>query len=336
MVEVLLKPINRQRGFALVLVLWILSLLTIMAGSFALSMRREATLVSGIKNTAKASALAESGMAIAQTMLKIPEANLRWRADGSIYQINTNDAFTSAGDVSGQIRIRVFSEMGKIDINKAEQKMLESVLLQSPLADDETLRTKLVAAILDWRDPDDELHLEGAEKKEYQAANLSYQPSNKPFQSIDELRLVLGMDDATFKWLAPLVTVYSGQAQVNAQQATKDVLATLPDADLALVDDYIKNRRESGIKNLPAPAPPLANVKNAPISDNDAFTIICEALMDDGASAVISAVIKAGGEQNKPFQVLKWQNPITSKESLFAEANNELVIREYAESEFNH
>jgi general secretion pathway protein K len=226
--------------------------------------------------------------------------------------------------------------MGKIDINKAEQKMLESMLLQSPLADDETQRTKLVAAILDWRDPDDVLHLDGAEKQEYKDAKLSYQPSNRPFQSIDELRLVLGMDDATFKWLIPLITVYSGQAQINAQLATKAVLATLPEADLAMVDDYIKNRRESAIRNQPIPAPPIANVKNTPASENDVFTIVCEAQMDDGASAVISAVIKASGEQNKPFQVLKWQNPITGKESLFAEANNELVIKEYAESEFNH
>ncbi|MFZ2407428.1 MAG: type II secretion system protein GspK, partial [Methylobacter sp.] len=36
---------TRSEGFALVLVLWVLSLLTIMAGSFALSMRREAAIV---------------------------------------------------------------------------------------------------------------------------------------------------------------------------------------------------------------------------------------------------------------------------------------------------
>ena len=35
----------RQKGLALVLVLWVLSLLTIMAGSFALSMRREASII---------------------------------------------------------------------------------------------------------------------------------------------------------------------------------------------------------------------------------------------------------------------------------------------------
>jgi len=326
----------RQRGFALVLVLWVLSLLTIMAGSFALSMRREATVVAGIKNSAKASSLVESGIAIAETMLLIPEQDKRWLTDGSIYQINTEDAFTGTGGIGGQIRIRMLAETGKIDINKADQKLLESLFLQSPLADDEKQQASLIGAIIDWRDKDDVVQSDGAEKNEYQDANLSYQPSNKPFQTIEELRLVLGMDDATYKWLIPLITVYSGQAQVNAQQATKEVLSLLPDVDMAMIDDYLKNRRESILNGLPMPAPPIANAKNAPLGENDVLTIVCEAQMEDGANAVISAVIKAGGGLNQPFQVLKWQHYTSNNESLFSEANNELVIKEYAESEFNH
>ncbi len=331
------EVIRRQRGFALVLVLWVLSLLTIMAGSFALSMRRETTIVAGIKNTAKAAALAESGMAIAEAMLLIPDKNQRWQADGSIYEINSPNAFIASGEVGGHIRIQLFAETGKIDLNKADQKLLGSLFGQSPLADDDKQQAKLIAAILDWRDTDDLVHTDGAEKQEYQDANLTYQPTNKPFQTLDELRLVLGMDEATFQWLQPLVTVYSGQPQVNAQQATKDVLAVLPDVDLALLDDYIRNRRDSLLNGLPLPPAPIPNAKSAPLGDNDVLTIVCEAQMDDGASTVISAVIKkADSGQSKPFQLLKWQTPTAKDGSLFAEANNELLIKEYDESEFNH
>jgi general secretion pathway protein K len=326
-----------QHGFALILVLWVLSLLTIMAGSFALSMRREATLVAGIKNTAKAAALAESGLAIAEAMLMLPDPKQRWLADGSIYQIDTPGAFTAAGDIGGHIRIQLFAETGKIDMNKAEQKLLESLFQQSPLADDEKAQARLVAAILDWRDADDVVHLEGAEKQEYKDAGLRYQPANKPFQTLDELRLVLGMEEATFKWLQPLVTVYSGQPQVNAQLATPEVLAVLPDADAGLLQDYLKNRRDSILNDLPVPTAPVANAKSAPVGDNEVLTIVCEARMDDDASAVISAIVKKGdGQGSKPFQVLKWQIPVTHNESLFAEAKNELLIKDYAESEFNH
>ena len=330
------RPMMRhQQGFALVLVLWVLSLLTIMSGSFALSMRREASIVAGIKDASKASALVESGIAIAQTMLLLPGQNDRWLADGGIYQINTVDAFTGTGGTGGKIRIRMFAETGKIDLNKANQKLLESLFKASPLADDEKQQARLVAAIMDWRDPDDNTQPEGAEKNDYQDAHLSYQPTNKPFQSLEEVRLVKGMDMATYKWLLPLVTIYSGQAQVNAQQATRDVLAVLPDADLDMVDDYIRGRTESTLKGTPLPQAPT-NTKNGPLGENEVVTVICEALMDDGASAVISTLIKAGGNAKQPFQILKWQAYTTHSGSLFAEANNDLVLKEYAEFEFNH
>ena len=76
---------TRQNGMALVLVLWVLSILIIMAGSFALSMRRESSIVSVIKNNAHAMAIAESGIALAETMLLNPDPNKVWRADGNIY-----------------------------------------------------------------------------------------------------------------------------------------------------------------------------------------------------------------------------------------------------------
>ena len=51
----------RHRGMAMVLVLWVLSLLTIMAGSFVPTIRRETAIIAGLKNNAEAMATAESG-----------------------------------------------------------------------------------------------------------------------------------------------------------------------------------------------------------------------------------------------------------------------------------
>ena len=134
----------RQKGFALVLVLWVLSLLTIMAGSFALSMRREAAIVTGSSNNAQAMAVAESGLAIAELMLMNPDQQQRWRTDGSIYQIDYADS---------KVRIRLLSETGKIDLNSADQTLLQGLMAYAPV--EEELQTKLVNAILDWRDEDD-------------------------------------------------------------------------------------------------------------------------------------------------------------------------------------
>ncbi len=336
---------TQQRGMALVLVLWVISLLTIMAGSFALSMRREASITAGIKNNAQAMAVAESGIAIAELMLLNPNLNQRWRADGSIYEIITTDA---------KVRVRLLSETGKIDINKAEQVLLEALMNTIPSTTEQ--RSKLVGAILDWRDADDLVHSDGAEKNEYKAAGLNYQPRNKPFQTLEELQLVLGMNEAVFSQIEPLITIYSEQSKVSVQQATKEVLQILPDLEASLIDTYMTARLDSAINNLPAPSFPSSlelGITNAqptligqpPTSEQtNILTLVSEAVLNDESIAIISVVIKPLASlatqsitslQN-PFQVLKWQQLTTNNRSLFVDAMSKLLVKQYAEPELNN
>ncbi len=333
---------TKSGGFALVLVLWVLSLLTIMAGSFALSMRRESAIVAGSSNNAQAMAVAESGLAIAELMLMHPDQRQRWRTDGSIYQLDY---------ANSKVRIRLLSETGKIDINNADQTVLQGLMAHAPLETE--LQAKLVSAILDWRDEDDLVHIDGAEKKEYKDADLSYQPRNKPFQSIEELQLVLGMNEQVFNWLENLVTVYSGQPQVDLTQAGKEILLVLPGMDAKLIDDYIAARRASAINGLPAPAftagagvqadtaTAIENSPDTPVNggmgQQGAITVVCEALLNDDAKATINALIKkSDGSGSSPFQILKWQRNTADDGSLFTDEKDELLLRQYAEPEFNN
>ena len=54
---------GRERGAALVLALWFGALISVMAGSFAFSVRTEVRLASGAVDRARAGALAEAGVA---------------------------------------------------------------------------------------------------------------------------------------------------------------------------------------------------------------------------------------------------------------------------------
>jgi len=335
--------LTRSGGFALVLVLWVLSLLTIMAGSFALSMRREAGITAGSSSTAQAAAVAESGLAIAELMVMNPDQLQRWHTDGSIYQIDYADS---------KVRVRLLSETGKVDLNSADQDLLQGLMVHAPV--DAELQTKLVNAILDWRDGDDLVRIDGAEKEEYKDAGLSYQPRNKPFQSIEELQLVLGMNEQIFKWIESLVTIHSGQPKVDLAQAAKEVLYVLPGMDTGLVDEYIAARQESAINGLPAPAVPVLSTLGTvsgqtgvsmPVTAvNDAtkqevvMTVITEALLDDGSTATIDALIKKSNSPTgmSPFQVLKWQRNVEVGGSLFIDEKDALLVRQYAEPEFNN
>jgi general secretion pathway protein K len=311
---------------ALVLVLWVLSILIIMAGSFALSMRRESSIVAVIKNNAQAMAIAESGIALAETMLLNPDPNKAWRAEGNIYEINASDA---------TIRVRLFSEVGKIDINKADQTLLQNLMTFAPVDTDH--QSKLVNAILDWRDADDLVHIEGAEKEEYLEAGLNYQPSNKPFESTEELQLILGMNKSVLSWLEPLVTVYSKQPQVTMTLASREVLQVIPGLDAGLLDSYIFMRLENAKNDLPAPTFPVSKRENDSEDAKDVLTLVSEALIDDGSRASLSVVIKKSDNGGKtPFQILKWQPVTANIKSLFTDAMSEQVVKKYAEPELNN
>lgn len=331
----------KSKGFALVLVLWVLSLLTLMAGSFALGMRREISITEGIKNNAQAAAIAESGIAIAELMLlgsetdKVnAEQDKSWRTDGSIYQINYGDT---------RVRIRMLSETGKIDINQADTQLLRALFSRAPATEDDRIDplirvAKLVGAVMDWRDSDDIVSQNGAEKPEYQTAGLKYQPANKAFQNTEELQMVLGMNARTFKWLEPLITVYSGQAQVD-KNATREVLSLLPDLEPSIIAQFLEARAESAKLGKPLTFPITSKYMNAAEGEglqSGAVTIISEAKLADGSRAAVGAlVIKSEVDPTLPFQVLKWQRSYANEISLFSTAMNELLVAQYNEPQFN-
>lgn len=311
----------RQKGLALVLVLWVLSLLIIMAASFTLTINRETSVISGIKNNAVASSAAESGIAIAEMMLLNPDQTKRWRTDGSIYQIQFMDTL---------VRIRMLAETGKIDINMADQNQLQTLLTQAPI-DPEQL-TALVSAILDWRDPDDLVNIDGAEKQEYEDANLKYHPRNKPFQSIQELQMVLGMNGSILQRIEPLITVYSGSKQVDLSQASKEVLLTIPGLDADLIDQYLELRRQSAVNGVPVPPFSIGSGLISSGGESSIVEIISEALSDDGSAAIIKTVVaKNQGNQSEPYQVLNWEREDRNDVSLFSEDMSSLLVTENAE-----
>lgn len=348
-----MKTMTTPKGFALVLVLWVLTLLAIMAGSFSVSMRRETAIIRGIKDNAQALALAEAGLAIAQMRLLEKDSALRWRANGSIYQLDFPEG--RAGE-PGAVRIKMLAEAGKIDINQADQILLQSLMSHAPA--DAELQSKLVNAILDWRDDDDLVRIDGAEAKEYAEAGLNYKPTNKPFKTIEDLQRVLNMNAQVYQWLEDLVTVHSGQKQVDANLASREVLQVLPETDAGAVDTLLSNRQaQTQTQNLPsASGLPINPVAAAPdqaaaagSSQSQAITVIVEAQLErngedeNPAGAVIKVLLKQSEEeQGEPFQVLKWQRNPANGLSLFGNAaldgtdKDELLTARYAEPEFNN
>ncbi len=298
-----------QQGMALVLVLWVLTLLTIMAGSFALSIRREASVISSVRDSAEASAVARAGIIIAQKMLLNPDKNERWLADGTVYPVEYADA---------EIRIKIVSEQGKINLNKAKKKLLENMIKYFDDQDDRAV--KIADAILDWRDTNDLVRLHGAEKAQYQDEDLKYGPRNRPFQSIEELQLVLGVDQELYKNLEPLITIYSKNGNVDKSSASDTVLAILEGQTQEQQEE--NKQKETQIKDeqneLSTLFEPKKNKLNT--TTQGAFTIFSEARLENGAKSMIKTIIRRMSPPIKgkpPFLVSSWSRLYSSDESLF-------------------
>jgi len=303
---------------ALVLVLWVLTILTVMAGSFALEMRREASVIATIKNLAQTTALAEAGIYRAVLGLMQKDSQQRWRADGTVYQF----LFANA-----QLRVRVVDESGRVDLNRSDEPQLLQVLTQAatPLGWSDQQITALADAIFDWRDEDSEPRPNGAELQAYQKAGLRYGPRNGSFNTVEELQWVLGMSNELYQALLPVVTVYSGQQRINLAVAPREVLLTLPDATPQAVEQFLLLRQQNAEAGLPPPdflgRPAGGQTGNGP------FRVFCEArLSEDDPPGRLEAVIRLGRYHDLPLQVLEWGEARLSRDDALFAVDNEQVI----------
>jgi general secretion pathway protein K len=194
------------------------------------------------------------------------------------------------------IHIRTQDELGKIDLNQTDGSTLIK-LFQSVGVDPMTAET-LVDKVLDWRDDSPFKRVEGAKADEYRAAGYDYLPRNGPFQSVDELTLVMGMTRDLYKRVEPALTVYSGRQFVDPQFATPEVLAALP----SLADAHAA---AASLSTGSTTAAPMSGIADNPISVliGRAFTIDTEISRSTDAARHHSAV-RLTGNPADPFWML--------------------------------
>ena len=284
-----------QRGVALVLVMWVAVLLTVIAGSFIVERRTEMLVVSNSVSMARAEAIADAG--VQRAVFEIyrndnsPDA---WKRDGSRYSMTFDNT---------PVTVEIRDESAKIDINTAYEPLLRGLLVSSGLTDDEASR--VLDAILDWRDPDELKRPNGAEAPDYKAAGLLYKPANGPFQAIEELQLVLGMRPEIYRRIAPFITVYSRAPGVNTQLASREVLLSLPGATTEAVDEYLARREAARAAGQPLPVFPTQ--LPGPAGFTMVASIRAQTQLEDGTAFVREAVAILRPAPRRPVTFLAWR-----------------------------
>jgi general secretion pathway protein K len=241
-----LHPLRQASGIALVLVLWVITLLTVMALGLTAAQRTETALTGNALDGARFRAAADAGIAYAVLNLLAPPAldsgNLQADAEGEplTWQPDGTPHPWTFAEIPLQISVQ--NESSRIDLNQADANLLVALLTVLEVPDTEA--TALADHILDWRDTDDLVGLNGAEDSDYAAAGLPYGAKDAPFSSVEELRQVLGITPDLYQRLAPELTVDVGTNRPNEQFADAVVLAAVQGLTLDEAQQQVTERHQ--------------------------------------------------------------------------------------------
>lgn len=195
------QPRTRRTGLSdgsvLVIVLWIALGLVTLTLYFAHSMSFElraadnrvaaaaaeqaiagaVCYVSNLLATAQAQGLQPDALLYANEAIPV--------GDATFWLLGRSDAQQSVLANQEQPYFGLIDEAAKLDLNTATMEMLELLPLMTPF---------LAAAIVDWRDSNSEPEAGGAEDEIYQRLTPAYRCKNAPFETVEELRWVYGLD----------------------------------------------------------------------------------------------------------------------------------------------
>jgi general secretion pathway protein K len=143
-------PEARQRGFALVVVLWIVTLLALQVSIFSLAIRDAGALAGNELAIARGEALAAAGVEMAAAQLMQPEEQRRWPADGSTREVRFGGA---------RLAITVTDEAGRLDINEIDGDLADAIL--RPIGGTTELMTQWIDRNGPLHDPSDLAHALG-------------------------------------------------------------------------------------------------------------------------------------------------------------------------------
>jgi general secretion pathway protein K len=266
----------------LLYVLWTVGLITIIAGAMQLSGTVSYKQARNAAEAARQEALAEAALnRIVLTLLDRRDGK-RVRVDGVPQTLSFDDM-----DIKATIR----DEVGRIDINHTEAPLLAGLLRAAGERAEDA--EKIADRILDWRDADSLTRLNGAEARQYRDAGASLLPRDAPFQTVEELKHVLGMTPDIFRRIEPAITIYSGRPVVD------------PMVSMPLIQSALQGQAPAASRQEPASSASRPVFASWPPSGR-AFVISIEFKPGDMASRR-EAIIRMTGDAAKPYWLLRWR-----------------------------
>jgi general secretion pathway protein K len=205
----------RQRGFALLLVLLAVGLLSLLITRLLADGRGAVAAAEAVRDAAVAQAAADG--VVQQAIFQIQRG--AWRADGMPRELRVGPA---------EVEVVAESLSGRLNPNRAGQPLLAALMVVLGGAAP-AQAMQLAGEMVDWRTNTVSSLVGGLKADQYRAAGLNYLPSGRPFVSVDEIGLVPGMTPTLLNALRPYLSVYQPDDPVAGDAST--LRAALPLAE---------------------------------------------------------------------------------------------------------
>ena len=211
----------RDHGFILIVVIWFAALFALAATVFTRAMDVHVRSTRNDIDLARAEFLADGAVSLALSDLlvdrSITPGVARFAADGSIAHCTIKD--------DAAVLISIQDMGGLVNLNMASEELMEALF--SGLGASAESAQRAAASIIDYRDSDDQLSPNGAERAEYAEAGRPNGPKNGPLDTIEEVSQVAGIDTALSQRAMEYLTVVSGIGGIDSGAAPQALAALL-------------------------------------------------------------------------------------------------------------
>jgi general secretion pathway protein K len=241
-----------ERGVALILALFVVTLLVALILEFDVEARREYREAAAFRDNFKASILTRhavkaAGILLRQDALKDKQTGEKFDALTDLWAMPIKNF--AVGD--GLLNAQITDERGKFNLNDLRATANDPIKFKATtdrarrLFELLQLNPDLVDTLIDWTDQDDNPRPAGAESTYYQSQRPAYRAANDRLQSVADLRLIKGFTPEIIDRLSRYVTVHplDGSAPINLNTADILVIQSL-DADIttAMASEIVQGR----------------------------------------------------------------------------------------------
>lgn len=197
---------GKKRGFAVIVALVAVTVLSLLAGAFAYSMKVETRLAANTNDDEQFYWIGRGGVERACWWLAL-EGNQPFSSKQQYWAGGPGEGPETNGPLAGEslanfpigegtVSLSMTELESKININTADGPLLQQTL--TAMGADANDISVVSDSILDWIDPDDNTRPAGAESDYYLGLVPSYNAKNAPIDSLDELTLIKGVTHDMF------------------------------------------------------------------------------------------------------------------------------------------